>query len=274
MPASVRSMIERKIAQLADEDRQVLVGASVQGHAFDSAVVAKALGREPDEVEERLEALERIHAFISVLGENTLPDGSPTMRCRFVHVLYQNALYASLRATRRASLSVAVADALIDFHGPKNSVVASELAVLLEAAGDRARAAGYLLLASQNALRVFAFVEAAAIAERGLAQLSGLPETPDRNAVELKLQIALGTALVAIKGMAGPEVERAYGRARELCRQTADSADLASVLFGLFLNYVVVPSHSICLELSDEMLAVSEREESPRLRVQGLLMQA
>jgi hypothetical protein len=45
LPESVRSMVERKIAQLADDDRQLLVAASVQGHAFDSAVVAMALAR-------------------------------------------------------------------------------------------------------------------------------------------------------------------------------------------------------------------------------------
>src|SRR4029453_12339391 len=133
--------------------------------------------------------------------------------------------------------------------------IASELAVLLEAAHDRARASGYFLLVSENALRVFAFVEAAAIAEGGLNLLSGLHETAERNAVELKLQVALGTAWVAIKGYAAPDVERAYGRARELCRQLGYSQELASVLFGLFVYYVVVPSHQTSLELGDEMLA-------------------
>ena len=271
LPESVRSMIERKIAQLADDDRQLLVGASVQGHAFDSAVLATALRREPAEVEERLESLDRVHALVTVLGEDTLPDGTPTVRCRFVHVLYQNALYASLRATRRASLSAAVANAMVGFHGVDNPSIASQLALLFDAARDGMRAAGYFLLASQNALRVFAFVEAAAIAGRGLKLLSGLSESSERNAKELHLQVALGTASVAIKGYAAPEVERAYGRARELCRQIGDSADLASVLFGLFVHYVVVPSHKTSLELGDEMLAIAARDTNDAVRVQGLL---
>ena len=120
-------------------------------------------------------------------------------------------------------------------------------------------------------MRVFAFVETAAIAERGLTQLAGLPQTADRNATELKLQIALGTAWVAIRD-AAPDVERAYARARELCRVIGDSAELASVLFGLFGDDVVVPSHTTSLELGDEMLAVANREKSAALRLQGLLM--
>jgi tetratricopeptide (TPR) repeat protein len=272
LPESVRSMIERKIGQLSDDDRQLLVAAGVQGHAFDSAVVARALNRDPADVEDRLESLDRVHAFIYVVSETTHPDGTPTLRCRFVHVLYQNALYASLRVTRRISLSAAVANAMIAFHGEMNTAIASELALLFEAARDSARAAHYFLVAAQNALRVFAFVETAAIAQRGIALLTSLPENDERNATELPLQIALGTAWVAIKGYAAPDVERAYGRARELCRLMGSSADLASVLFGLFVYYVVTPSYETSLELGDEMLALAKRDNNGALRVQGLLM--
>ncbi|MFN2566416.1 MAG: AAA family ATPase [Gemmatimonadaceae bacterium] len=272
LPESVRSMIERKIGQLADDDRHLLVGASVQGHEFDSAVVARALGRDAGDVEERLEVLDRVHAFVRIVGEEALPDGTPTLRCRFVHVLYQNALYASLRATRRATLSGAVANGIIRFHGEDNPAVASELALLLDAAHDGSRAAGYFLLAAQNALRVFAYVETAAIADRGLALLRTLPESTERDRRELKLQIALGTALVAIKGYAAPDVERAYGRARELCRLMDEPPELASVLFGLFVYYLVVPSFRTAFELGDEMLTIAERTGSGALRVQGLLM--
>ena len=272
LPASVRSMIERKISQLSDEDRQLLVAASVQGAGFDSAVVAKALGREPADVEERLELLDRVHAFITIRSEESLPDGTPTLKCGFVHVLYQNELYASLRASRRASLSAAVANAMIGFHGEKNTAIASELALLFDAARDAGRAAAYFLVAAQNALAIFAFVEASAIAQRGLALLATVPESRDRDTIELQLQIALGTAAVAIRGYASPEVERAYGRARELCRRMGDSADLASVLFGLHVYYVVVPSYKTSLELGDETLVMAERDDNITLRVQGHLI--
>src|SRR5262249_8056483 len=119
LPESVRNMIERKIAQLSDEDRRLLVAASVQGSGFEAAVVARALALGAAEVEEQLERLERVHAFIRLVGEYEFPDRTLTLRYHFVHVLYQNALYASLRPTRRASLSAAVAQALIGYHGGK-----------------------------------------------------------------------------------------------------------------------------------------------------------
>jgi IS5 family transposase len=54
---------------------------------------AKALARDAAEVEEQLEALERVHAFVRLVREHEFPDRTPTLRYRFVHVLYQNALY-------------------------------------------------------------------------------------------------------------------------------------------------------------------------------------
>src|SRR5439155_7023540 len=151
----VRSMIERKIAQLGEEDRRLLVAASVQGYEFEAAVAAKVLALDAADVEARLERLERVHAFVRLVEEREFPDRTLTLRYRFVHVLYQNALYASLRPTRRASLSAAVAQALVGYHGEKSTVLAGELAVLWEAARDFERAADHYLQAAQNAARLF-----------------------------------------------------------------------------------------------------------------------
>ncbi len=54
LPESVRGMIERKIGQLGEDDRELLTAASVQGYAFDSAIAAQVLGLPPEEIEERL----------------------------------------------------------------------------------------------------------------------------------------------------------------------------------------------------------------------------
>ena len=177
LPESVRSMIERKIEQLGEEDRRLLVAASVQGSEFEAAVVARALALDAADVEEQLERLERVHAFVRLVGEHEFPDRTLTLRYRFVHVLYQNALYASLRPTRRAALSAAVAQALLGYYGEKGAAVAGELALLWEAARDFARAADCFLLAAQNAARLFANQEAVVLARRGLELLEALPDT-------------------------------------------------------------------------------------------------
>lgn len=160
LPESVRSMIQRKIEQLSDEDRRLLEVASVQGYEFDSAVLANVLNLDPDEIEQRLDLLERVHAFVRLVDEREFPDLSMTLRYRFVHVLYQNALYASLRPTRRATLSAAIAKDLLRIYQGQSSDIASELAFLFKAARDYNNAAEHFVVAAMNASRVYANQEA------------------------------------------------------------------------------------------------------------------
>jgi predicted ATPase len=68
LPESVLGMIERKIGQLDEADHELLTVASVQGYEFDSAIAARVLGVSPEETEERLENLERVHAFVKLAG--------------------------------------------------------------------------------------------------------------------------------------------------------------------------------------------------------------
>jgi tetratricopeptide (TPR) repeat protein/predicted Ser/Thr protein kinase len=166
LPESVRSMIEKKIGRLTDGDRRLLTAASVLGYEFDSAVVARALDAGQADVEERLEELDRLHGLVGLTGDRELPDSTLTLRYRFLHVLYQNTLYGSLTATRRASLSAAVAEALAGSFGDRTAEIASELALLFEAARNFARASDYFLAAARNARRVYACQEALALAQR------------------------------------------------------------------------------------------------------------
>jgi predicted ATPase len=269
LPESVRSMIERKITQLSDEDRRVLVAASVQGSKFEAAVVARALALDAADVEEQLERLERVHAFVRLVGEHEFPDRTLTLRYRFVHVLYQNALYGSLRPTRRASLSAAVAQALVDYYGEKGTDVAGELAMLWEAARDFARAADSYLQATQNAVRLFANQEAVVLARRGMELLEMLPDTPDRARKEFALQVALGAPLLATQGFSAPEVERTYGRTHELCRQAGETPDLFPVLWGLHFFHLARAEVSAVRSLGEQLLALARRAQDSALLLQA-----
>src|SRR5262249_50829752 len=64
LPESALAIIQQKLQRLDEDDRRLLAAASVQGHEFDSSVVAGALGRDVADVEERLQELERVHALV------------------------------------------------------------------------------------------------------------------------------------------------------------------------------------------------------------------
>jgi predicted ATPase len=269
LPESVRAMIQRKIDQLGEDDRRLLVAASVQGYEFDSAVVARVLERDAAEVEDRLDELDRVHAFVRAVREQAFPDRTLTLRYRFVHVLYQNALYASLRPTRRASLSATVAQALLGYYGEKSQEVAAELALLLEAARDFSRAADYFLAAARNAARVFANQEAVVLARRGVELLASLPDTPERARKELALQLTLGPALFATKDWTAPDVETAYTRAQVLCRELGESPDLFPALWGLFLFHIARGEIRTGLDQGEQLLSLAQRAQDPALLLQA-----
>ena len=260
LPESVRAMIQRKLEQLGEEDRRLLVGASVQGYEFDSTLVAKALDLDPADVEEQLESLDRVYALVRLVGEREFPGRLPSLRYRFVHVLYQNTLYASIKPTRRAQLSAAVAEAMIALYGKQSANVASELAFLFEAARNWSPASEHYLIAAQNAAAVFANQESTELAQRGLAVLRLLPDTSERARQELKLQMTLGPSLMAGRGFAAPEVEQAFVRAAELSLQLDDRLDLFGASFSLAIVFLVKAEYANstgraqqCLDLAGEL---------------------
>lgn len=257
LPESVRGMIARKIEQLGEADRGLLLAASVQGHEFDTATVAEVAGIDPGEVEDRLEQLERVYVFVRRGDEYEFPDRTLTLRYRFVHVLYQNVLHVSLQPTRRAQLSGKTARALSARHGEESAAIAGRLAVLFESARDFASAAQYFYLATQRAVALFAFREALSLAERGLDGLRGLPETAERHQLELGLQMLRGLALRAVKGWAAPDLERTFARARQLCQQLDDPPELFPVLWNLAFFHMI----------RGDLATV--REEVPRLMQQA-----
>jgi predicted ATPase len=258
LPESIRSMIERKMDQLTPADRHLLMAASVQGPEFDSAVVARVLGRDAADVEERLEVVERVHVLVRRVREQVFPDGTLTLRYGFVHVLYQNALYAALQPTRKAAWSSAAVLALLDHYGDKSADHAAELAVLFEAARSPECAADHYLAAAENAARIFAHHEAVALARRGLALLQTLPDTPARARRELRLQMALGMQLQVTQGFAAPEAERAYVRARVLCEQVQETAPLFPVLWGLWLVHKARSELGKARELAERLFSLAQ----------------
>ena len=267
LPQSVSGMIERKIDRLSDPERRLMLAASVQGSEFHSAVLSKVLQQDPADVEESLEQLGRVHALIRPVGEEEFPDGTFGMRCRFVHVLYQNVLFASLTPTRKVSWSRVVAETLLEHHGEKDSAIASELAVLFEVARDPARSAKYYGLAAQNASKVFAFREAIVLTARGLELLEKLPEAAERTQIELTLQLARSQPLIATKGYASPNVGETFARARELCGQLGRTPQLFPVVQGLFRFYMVRSELPTMFELGEELLKLAEHARDPALLV-------
>src|ERR1700732_2112570 len=78
------------------------------------------------------------------------------------------------------------------------------------------KAVEYLGRAGQQALQRSAHADAISSLTAAIDLVQKLPDSPERIQRELPLQLALGSALIAVNGWAAPEVERAFTRAQEL----------------------------------------------------------
>ena len=233
IPVGTHGMIDVKISQLEEEDRRILRCGAVQGMQFDSAVIAQVLALDPAHLEERLRDLEAVHRFVQAREDRDLPGMPVSIRYRFIHVFYQNALYGSLTASRRAADCLAVAKAMSVLAGEASITIAGDLAILFETGRDFSVAAGHYLQAARNASRVFAYPEAVLLCERGLACVAKLDESRERDRQELGFSFTFAVALMSTRGYAAAEVDRTCRRSRELCLKLGDMQRLMPVLWGL-----------------------------------------
>src|SRR5262249_10041167 len=142
-----------------------------------------------------------------VQAEILYPKGRPP-RCTytFKHALLQDALYHALVKGQRQQFHRRIASVLEAQFPDRVATQPEWLAHHCTEAGLSEKAIGYWLQAGLRARERFANVEAIGHLKNGLAVLETLPESPGRDAQELPFLSPLGTAYIAERGYAAPEV--------------------------------------------------------------------
>jgi tetratricopeptide (TPR) repeat protein len=145
-----------------------------------------------------------------------------------------------------------------------------ELAHHYSRSDNAVKAVEYLGWAGQQALHRSAYADAISNLSAALNLLKKLPNSPENIQQELLFQLAAGPALIAIKGYAAPEVERAYTRARELCEQLGDTPEIFLALFGLWLLYLLPGELRKAYEIAEELLkrAQGAHDQAPLIYAQ------
>jgi hypothetical protein len=268
LPQSIVAMVQRKIDVLSDADRKLLSAASIQGYEFDCPVVARTLGIDLADTEERLHRLYRVNGLIQPLGEKELPQGTIAVRYRFVHFLYYGALYNAIQPARKTSWSAITAEALLYLYEGHVADIASQVGFLFEAARDFPQAARYFSAAAGHAYRVFGFGEAELLARRGLRMLETSPrdaiDAESRQDLERSLLVTLGNSLIPGKGFGNQEVHKIFSRARQLC--VGDSPRLFAPLWGLQTYFVSRLESSSANDIAVQLLRLAENSSDQTMR--------
>ena len=268
LPATVRSMIQRKIAQLGDADRRLLVAASVQGCDLRLGGRRARAGDRAGEVEERLQGARPHVRFRDVSRRRGAAGSHAHVRYRFVHVLYQNALYATLTPSRRAALSAG--DCQRAARVPRRGQFDQSRRSWRFCFRRRATFRGPRSIPHRRPQR------RADLRQPGsdlplparLDMNRRVPDSPERARQELQLQMTLGPSLMTVKGFGHRNAADLPARA-ELCEQAGDDEQLFRVLFGLSIVSVVRAEYAKAQQFAEQCLRLAERGGEAALLVQA-----
>jgi TOMM system kinase/cyclase fusion protein len=258
IPTTLRDSLAARLDRLGEVKATAQLAATI-GREF-SYELLRAVS---PLTESQLEA--QLHKLVEgeLVYQRRLP---PHRAFVFKHQLVQEAAYESLLKNARRQYHAKIGDVLTK-HFP--AVVAEQpetLAHHYAAAGLPAQAVEWLMRAGQIALVRSANAEAIAHLTKALDLVSSLPDTPERGSLEAAVRTVLGVPVMLTKGYGSPEVEKAYARVREL-KKVGTSRELLPVLWGLWIFYHVRANYRAAYELTDQLLALADRDHDSDARL-------
>jgi predicted ATPase len=179
----------------------------------------------------------------------------------------QDAAYGTLLRERRRALHTRIAETL---ESQFAEIAESQPELLARHCTEAAlieKAAGLWGKAGQRSLERSALVEAVEQLTRALAQIATLPATPALRREEIKLQVALITPLLHVKGYAAPETKAAVERARLLIEQAEalgeppeDPLLTFSVFYGSWVVTFIAFNGEVQRELAGQFLTLGQKQ--------------
>jgi DNA-binding winged helix-turn-helix (wHTH) protein/tetratricopeptide (TPR) repeat protein len=258
LPARVEGVVAARIDRLADELRDLLAIASIEGEDFTAEAVARVHHADTrDTIRLLSRELEKRHRLVKSRGIRTLASGRFSL-FHFSHALFQRFVYNGLNDAERAQLHEDVGSALEALYADDCEEIAVQLAHHYQEAGLTDKAIHYLVLAGRLAVRKAANVEAIGHFRRALELLAASPGGGERDRQELLIQLALYTPLIAMMGWGADEVGRTTTRALELSHRVEDDDLVCTALYLLARHHNFRAEYGEAASFAERMLEIAE----------------
>jgi predicted ATPase len=262
IPASLQDLIMARVDR-AEGNREIAQIAAVLGREFNHELLAAVTSLDQSTLNAEMRQLVQAE----IIYQRGRP---PNCLYTFKHALLEDALYNSLVKSKRQEFHRRVGEVLEAQFGPVLIETRPELlAHHFGEAGVPEKAVRYWLQAGLRSRERSAEIEAIGHLTRGMALIKELAESPDRDALELELLSPLGTAYIAARGYAAPEVGPVFQRARELCEHVGEPPQWLAMLLGIWEWHTVRGNLRLCMDLATEGMEFSTRLNNP-----GMLMEA
>ena len=229
-----------RLDRLGPAKEMAQIGAAI-GREFSHALLS-SVARKPEA--ELASALDRLIAAGLLFRQGVPPHASYL----FKHALVQDAAYGTLLREPRRALHARIAETLENQFAEIAENQPELLARHCTEAGMIEKAAGLWGRAGQRSLERSALVEAAAQFTRALDQIAALPATPALRREQIKLQVALITPLMHIKGYGASETKAAVEHARLLIEEAetlGEALEDPLLLFSVLLWLLCYELYSV-----------------------------
>jgi predicted ATPase len=261
IPATLQDSLMARLDRVSAVKEVAQLGATI-GRTFPLELLQAV---SPIDEEALREALSRL-VDTELLYQGGFP---PHTTYTFKHVLIQETAYNSMLKSTRQQHHHRIARVLAQ-QFPETAEIHPELLAHHYTEADlRKQAIEYWQRAGGIALQRSAYAEAVGHFTTALKLLKTLPDTPERTQQELTLQMALGTSLVATKGLSAPEPEQAYARARELCQLVGDAPHLFPVLWGLCAAHIQQGKLRKAHQFGEQCLTSAQRTHDSALLLEA-----
>ena len=261
VPPSLHASLMARLDRLGPAKEVAQIGAAI-GREFSHALLATT-ARKPEAVLGL--ALDRLIAAGLLFRQGAPPHATYL----FKHALVQDAAYGTLLREPRRALHARIAEAIESQFAEIAEKQPELLARHCTEAGLIEKAAGLWGKAGQRSLERSALIEAVEQLTRALAHLAALPATSAVRREQIKLQAALITPLIHVKGYAAPETTAAAEQARLFIEQAEalgetpeDPLVLFSVLYGFWVANFVAFNGDVCHDLAAQFLALAEKQKA------------
>lgn len=260
-PATVQGVIASRIDRLSPSEQLTLKVASVIGRSFGFQLLRDIHPIEDDKPE-LPNHLMKLQRFDLTPMETPEPD----LGYMFKHIITQEVAYGLMLYSQRRQVHEFLAlwyersyEELSGFY----AILAHHWSKALVAE----KAIFYLEKAGEQAVRAHALREAVWLFTEALEWLATLPDTVERKEQKLRLHIALGGPLTAIKGYGSPELINTFTRARELAQELGETANFFPMLWGLFAAHIGQGDTKTAGELAQQLLCLANNSEDSAMLV-------
>jgi class 3 adenylate cyclase/predicted ATPase len=250
IPATLQDSLMARLDRLAPVKEIAQVGAVI-GREFSHELLATVVSWEEKDLNE---ALRRLVAAELIFRRGVGSEATYV----FKHALVQDAAYATLLRTKRRDLHGRIAQVLVDLFQDVAESHPELLAHHYMEAGHIERAIYFWRLAGERAMVYSANTEAIRHFARALQLLTTLPSNPERDRLELDLQLSYSVPSFASK-WGNVQVQKAYERARALSEQLGDNHSAFIALRGLWHCHFTQGLLNSARDLGSQMLWLAER---------------